>query len=77
MNGENMDYNDIAVCDECGSRFRRSASAMTGLCPECADVLYGYENCPHIFRDGICIKCLWDGSKSDYIRSCSAPKRED
>ena len=61
--------NEIAVCDECGSRFRRTAFRMKGLCPECAFVLYGCEPCRHVFRNGVCTECLWDGSRSDYIRS--------
>ncbi len=60
---------ELAVCEECGSGFLRSASKMKALCPECAAVLYGYENCRHEFRNGRCSKCLWDGSRSDYIRS--------
>ena len=40
-----------------------------GICPECASVLYRYEKCQHVFKDGRCIKCLWDGSRSDYIKS--------
>lgn len=72
--GNKMNYDEIAVCAECGSEYRRTASKMKALCPECTAVLYGYENCPHILKDGKCIKCLWDGSKSDYIRSLSAPE---
>ena len=34
-------------------------------------MLYGYEKCQHVFKDGKCIKCLWDGSRSEYIRSMS------
>ena len=65
--------NGTSVCVECGSRFLKSASAMKELCPECASVLYGYKNCEHVFRDGVCIKCLWDGSRSGYIRSSDNP----
>ncbi|MBQ8965603.1 MAG: hypothetical protein IJ063_03375 [Ruminococcus sp.] len=59
--------NSIKVCDECGSEFLGASSAMAGLCPECAHVLYGYENCAHVFENGRCIKCLWDGSVSRFI----------
>ena len=69
-----MQDNIIAVCEECGSEFLRSSSKMKGLCPECAAVLYGYEKCEHIFRNGRCVKCLWDGSSSGYIRSVSDKK---
>ena len=57
----------IAICDECGSEYLASKSTMVSLCPECAHVLYGYENCDHEFKDGKCTLCLWDGSRSDYI----------
>lgn len=63
-----MDFINITVCDECGSKFLKSSSEMKGLCSECANVLYGYPACRHIFWNGKCIYCLWDGSKSEYIR---------
>ncbi len=70
MSGEEVKRNDkIGVCAECGSEFLRSKSKMKGLCPECAYRLYGYENCKHIFKDGRCTICLWDTSKSDYVKS--------
>ena len=37
------------------------------LCPECAHILYGYPNCGHVFKNGRCIYCYWDGSRSKYI----------
>ena len=58
-----------AICDECGSEFYKTSSKMPGLCPECASILYGYENCKHVFENGRCIKCYWDGSKSAYIEA--------
>ena len=57
----------IRICDECGSEYLAATSKMSSLCPECAHVLYGYENCDHVFKDGKCTLCLWDGSRSDYI----------
>ena len=66
-----MGKTDTGICDECGSVFLLAASRMEGLCPECASILYGYEKCQHVFKDGKCIKCLWDGSRSEYIRSMS------
>ncbi len=65
----NMPSEEIAICDECGSEFLKSTSKMSSLCPECASILYGYENCNHSFKDGKCVKCLWDGSRSEYIKS--------
>ena len=62
-----MNDKKTAVCAECGSKFLISASKMKSLCPECAHILYGYENCNHAIRNGICIKCLWNGKRSDYI----------
>ena len=64
-----MKVDDIAICDECGSIFLRNTSKMTSLCPECASILYGYANCKHSFVNGKCEKCLWDGSRSKYIKS--------
>ena len=64
-----MDNEAIGICDECRSIFLKSKSKMKSLCPECAHILYGYDNCKHFFVDGKCIKCLWDGSRSDYIES--------
>ena len=64
----NMPSEEIAICDECGSKFLKSTSKMSSLCPECASILYGYENCNHSFKDGKCVKCLWDGSRSEYIK---------
>jgi predicted RNA-binding Zn-ribbon protein involved in translation (DUF1610 family) len=56
------------ICDECESAFFSDASRMNGLCPQCAHVLYGYPVCEHIFDNGRCVKCGWDGSASAYIR---------
>lgn len=64
---EVFDMENIGICDECGSRFMKSASKMASLCPECAHLLYGYENCAHVFENGVCVKCLWDGSRSELV----------
>ena len=45
-----MAKKEPAVCDEYGSLFFKGSSQMMGLCPECAHILYGYPNRPHIFR---------------------------
>lgn len=66
-----MNHYKIGICAECGSQFLKSSSKMKGLCPECAFILYGYENCKHIFKNGKCIKCFWNGNRSDYIKSIS------
>ena len=66
--GAYMAESGIKICDECGSRFLAASSEMAGLCPECAHILYGYGNCCHVFENGRCIKCLWDGSKSPFTR---------
>lgn len=55
-------------CDECGSSYFIDASAMSGLCAECAHRLYGYPKCEHTFVDGRCTKCGWNGSFSNYLR---------
>ncbi len=55
-------------CAECESPF--AESPMTGLCAECAHVLYGYPACTHEFAAGTaCQKCGWNGSRTDYVRS--------
>lgn len=59
----------LETCAECGSAYRRAASRMAALCPECAHRLYGTDNCPHQFVDGRCARCHWDGSVSAYVRS--------
>ncbi|MBQ8896376.1 MAG: hypothetical protein IKM32_04340 [Clostridia bacterium] len=64
-----MDNRSIGICDECGSEFIRERSKMTSLCPNCAHLIYGYENCKHIFENGKCVLCLWNGNESDYIKS--------
>ena len=62
-----MSEKEIGVCEECGSEYLKSASKMTALCPECAHILYDYENCEHVFKDGKCVKCLWNGQRSEYV----------
>lgn len=38
----------INICAECGSEYLKSSSEMSELCPQCASILYEYENCKHI-----------------------------
>jgi len=62
-------------CDECGSPFLASRTAMAGLCAECAHQLYGYPPCAHIFEFGACANCGWDGSTSTFIASTTGGSR--
>ena len=64
-----MNDNTTGICDECGSEFNKSKSKMLSLCPECAHLLYGYENCDHVFRNGKCVKCLWNKNRSKYLKN--------
>jgi hypothetical protein len=45
---------------------------MPGLCPECAQWIYGKPNCSHEYVVGVgrryCRLCGWDGSRSEYVR---------
>lgn len=63
-----MQEDKFTICNECGSEFLKECSKMLALCPECAHILYGYPNCDHVFKNGICIHCRWNGSRSDYIK---------
>ena len=65
-----MKNEKYAVCNECKSKFLKSSSVMEALCPECASIIYGYPNCNHIFKNGRCIHCYWNGSRSNYIKHC-------
>ena len=63
-----MSDSKLSVCSECGSKYIAASSKMKAMCPECASILYGDENCDHVFKDGRCIKCFWDGNRSAYIQ---------
>ena len=67
---------EIVICDECGSGFYAGSSKMKSLCPQCASALYGYPACEHIFKDGRCILCNWDGSTSDFLKGLSSHTAE-
>ena len=54
------------TCNECTSLYYADTSAMSGLCPECAHLLYSHPNCKHRFEAGRCTICFWDGSTSAY-----------
>ncbi len=57
--------------------FYQPNSEMSSLCPECANVLYGYENCKHEFSGGRCLKCYWDGSTSTYVKNLNQAKMKN
>jgi len=58
----------LTTCDECNSEYYSKTSKMATLCPECSHIIYGYDNCDHKFENGRCLKCFWDGSRSDYVK---------
>ena len=60
---------EISKCNECGSEYYSGSSLMKNLCPECAHALYGYPNCSHVFENGRCVLCYWDGSEDSDIKS--------
>lgn len=64
-----MNDKEIEICVECGSEYFKSSSKMKSLCPECAHILYGYENCEHNFENGRCTNCFWNGQQSKYIKN--------
>ncbi len=55
------------ICDECHAKFYINSSKMSNLCPNCSHYLYGYKNCNHLFKNGICVKCHWNGNLSVYL----------
>lgn len=63
------------ICNECESEFLTTASKMENLCPECAHRLYGYENCEHLFENGRCTHCLWNGETSNYLKNQKVNKK--
>ncbi len=61
---------EINICDECSSEYYSISSKMNQLCPECSSILYGYDNCKHIFgEDKRCSICYWDGSTNEYLEN--------
>lgn len=55
---------EIKICDECESEYYAETSKMMKLCSDCSHYLYGYPNCSHVFENGRCIKCYWNGESS-------------
>jgi endogenous inhibitor of DNA gyrase (YacG/DUF329 family) len=41
---------------------------MAELCPECAHLIYGHENCSHEFESDRCKLCDWNGRRSRYTK---------
>ncbi len=66
-----MKKRELSICVECESNYFKGSSEMMSLCPNCAHKLYGYDNCDHIFEQGICIECGWNGKNSHYLNSRS------
>ena len=66
---------EIAVCNECGSEYYAGSSIMKSICPECAHALYGYPNCSHVFDNGRCMLCYWDGRKSKFVEGLEKPEQ--
>lgn len=64
---------EINRCEECGSEYYAASSLMKSLCPECAHALYGYPNCSHVFDNGRCILCYWDGSRTKFTEQVEKP----
>lgn len=60
---------ETKICNECGISYFIDSSKMESMCPECANIIYGYEPCEHLFETIRCTKCNWDGSASEYIKS--------
>ncbi|GAA0875598.1 hypothetical protein GCM10009118_20070 [Wandonia haliotis] len=65
---------EIKICDECESEYFADSSEMMKLCPECSHYLYGYENCNHVFSNGRCTKCYWNGVSSDYVNGLKSKR---
>jgi len=58
---------EIKICNECKSKYYLDSSEMMNLCPDCSHYLYEYENCDHIFENGRCVNCYWNGISSEYV----------
>ncbi|MDF9796328.1 putative RNA-binding Zn-ribbon protein involved in translation (DUF1610 family) [Catalinimonas alkaloidigena] len=65
---------EIRICDECYSEYYADTSRMGKLCPNCSHFLYGYDNCQHVFRNGRCEKCYWNGETTKFIESLKCKK---
>ena len=66
---------EVKICDECESQYFSDTSQMAKLCPECSHYLYGYENCIHVFENGRCTKCNWNGNTTKFITKLKCKKQ--
>lgn len=64
-------------CDECSCNFFIESSKMKNLCPECSHHIHGYKNCTHLFIDGKCKKCNWDGNYSAFVRAIKLKNKKN
>ncbi|OOS24101.1 hypothetical protein B0681_08350 [Moraxella porci DSM 25326] len=69
--------NELKICDECGSSYFAKSSIMQSLCPECGFILYNHPKCNHVFHHGKCIKCAWNGNKSQFIKNLPPNSQDD
>lgn len=58
---------EVRICAECKSEYYSDTSEMMKLCPDCSHYLYGYPNCDHVFKNGRCTKCYWNGESTKFI----------
>lgn len=65
---------EIKSCEECKSDYFSKSSEMLHLCPECSHILYGYENCNHVFQNNRCINCYWNGNTTKYLEKLKQEK---
>lgn len=69
-------FNEMKKCEECKSEYFSNTSQMKNLCPECSHILYGYENCVHLFQNNRCIHCYWNGNTTEYIEKLKQKKKD-
>lgn len=67
---------EIRNCFECEGDYFADTSEMEHLCPDCSHFLYGLINCEHVFKNGRCSNCYWDGKNSDYVRTLKEESAE-
>ena len=65
---------ELRTCDECESEYYSETSEMDKLCPNCSHYLYGYDNCQHVFENGRCKFCYWNGDTTKFIEGIKRKK---